>query len=186
MHATTFQPEPKFATAMSQSVDKAVVLVIDDDADIVAGLAKVLSAAGYVAHCCRDAEAAMECVRKLTPDLIISDINLGGYSGLQLCERIRKEPGMADVPLMFLSGANPGHHPPLARSGRDLLPAQAIRPQRAAGTDRQSPLAAPPDRGPRKELSRGLQRLFPIEFQTAPAIAWAVFSFPVDSALGPC
>ena len=66
---------------MSQSVDKAVVLVIDDDADIVAGLAKVLSAAGYVAHCCRDAEAAMECVRKLTPDLIISDINLGGYSG---------------------------------------------------------------------------------------------------------
>jgi DNA-binding response OmpR family regulator len=105
MHATTFYPELKTTTAMSQGTDKAVVLVIDDDPDIVAGLAKVLSAAGYVAHCCRDAEGAMECVRKLTPDLIISDINLGGYSGLQLCERIRKEEGMSDVPLMFLSGA---------------------------------------------------------------------------------
>src|SRR5579871_1464709 len=65
------------------STDKAVILVIDDDTDVVAGLAKVLTAAGYAAHCCNDAEGAFASVRKLVPDLIISDINLGGQSGLQ-------------------------------------------------------------------------------------------------------
>ena len=87
------------------STDKAVILVIDDDTEIVAGLAKVLTAAGYTAHCSGDAEGALAIVRKIQPDLIISDINLGGESGLQLCEQLRKEPGLAEVPLMFLSGA---------------------------------------------------------------------------------
>jgi CheY-like chemotaxis protein len=91
--------------AMLQAQDKAVVLVIDDDQEVIAGLAKVLSAAGYVSHCCRDAEGAIECVRQTTPDLIISDINLAGQSGLHLCERIKREEGLLDVPFMFLSGA---------------------------------------------------------------------------------
>jgi CheY-like chemotaxis protein len=90
---------------MLQATDKAVVLVIDDDPEVVAGLAKVLSAAGYVSHCCRDAEGAIESARQTTPDLIISDINLGGQSGLQLCERIKREEGLLDVPFMFLSRA---------------------------------------------------------------------------------
>lgn len=100
---------PKFPNVRKMSAiqrnDKANILVIDDDADIVAGLAKALSAAGYVAHCCRDAEGAIEFVRGMMPDLIISDINLNGTSGLQLCERLKKEEGLADVPFMFLSGA---------------------------------------------------------------------------------
>src|SRR5437868_13510800 len=91
--------------AMLQATDKAVILVIDDEPDVIASLAKVLSAAGYVSHCCRDAEGAIECVRQATPDLIISDINLAGQSGLQLCERIKREAGLIDVPFMFLSGA---------------------------------------------------------------------------------
>ncbi len=91
--------------AMLQAQDKAIILVIDDDPDVVAGLAKVLSAAGYVSHCCRDADGAIECVRQTTPDLIISDINLSGHSGLQLCQRLKREEGLSDVPFMFLSGA---------------------------------------------------------------------------------
>ncbi len=85
--------------------DKAVVLVIDDDPEIIAGLAKVLSSAGYVCNCCRDADGAIEAVRQTTPDLIISDINLNGHSGLQLCQQLRREEGLFDTPLMFLSGA---------------------------------------------------------------------------------
>jgi CheY-like chemotaxis protein len=91
--------------SMLQATDKAVVLVIDDDPEVVAGLAKVLSSAGYVSHCCRDAESAIESVRQTAPDLIISDINLAGQSGLQLCERIKRDEGLLDVPFMFLSGA---------------------------------------------------------------------------------
>ena len=91
--------------AMLLAQDKAVILVIDDDPDVVAGLAKVLSSAGYVSHCCRDAEGAIDCVRQTTPDLVISDINLAGHSGLQLCQRLKREEGLSDVPVMFLSAA---------------------------------------------------------------------------------
>jgi CheY-like chemotaxis protein len=86
-----------------QATDKAVVLVIDDDPEAIAGLAKVLSAAGYISQCCHDAEGAIDCVRQTTPDLIIADINISGHSGIQLCERIKRDEGLADVPAMFLS-----------------------------------------------------------------------------------
>lgn len=85
--------------------EKAVVLVIDDDQDTVAGLAKVLSSAGYACQCCRDADAAAESVRQSAPDLIISDVNLHGHSGLQLCQQLKREEGLFETPLMFLSGS---------------------------------------------------------------------------------
>jgi CheY-like chemotaxis protein len=105
MNAFTAQNDRKITPPLGQQADKAIVLVIDDDPDLVAGLAKVLTAAGYVAQCCHDAHGAIESVRRAAPDLIISDINLGGESGLQLCERLKREEGLGDVPLMFLSGA---------------------------------------------------------------------------------
>jgi DNA-binding response OmpR family regulator len=85
--------------------DHQTVLVIDDDPDIVAALAKVLTSAGYNSICCHDYDGAIESVRKTTPELIISDINLGGQSGLKLCEQVKRDMGMSQIPVIFLSGA---------------------------------------------------------------------------------
>jgi CheY-like chemotaxis protein len=80
------------------------LLLIDHEQAALAQLAEILSAAGYHCSCCINGEAAAECVRKLIPDLIISDTNLAGHSGVALCERLKKSEGMAEVPLMFFSG----------------------------------------------------------------------------------
>ena len=48
---------------------------------------------------------AVRFARSTTPDLIISDINLNGQSGLELCEQIKEDEALKDVPVMFLSGA---------------------------------------------------------------------------------
>lgn len=85
--------------------EQPLVLVIDDEVTVLGEVAEVLTAAGLACHCCRSAEAALEKARECTPDLILSDINLNGESGLALCERIRQEPGREDIPVMFLSGA---------------------------------------------------------------------------------
>jgi CheY-like chemotaxis protein len=100
---TVLNQSGRTMNSMLQATDKAVVLVIDDDPEAIAGLAEVLSAAGYISQCCHDAEGAIECVRQSTPDLIIADINISGHSGIQLCERIKRDEGLADVPAMFLS-----------------------------------------------------------------------------------
>jgi len=39
------------------------------------------------------------------PELIISDINLHGHSGLEMCEELKSHAELSDVPVMFLSGA---------------------------------------------------------------------------------
>jgi CheY-like chemotaxis protein len=84
---------------------QTTIVLIDDEADVLAGLSKILQSANYVCHCARDCQSAIELVGRVTPDLIISDINLDGESGLTLCEQLKQREGLKDVPLMFLSGA---------------------------------------------------------------------------------
>jgi CheY-like chemotaxis protein len=85
--------------------EQPLVLVVDDEPSVLGEVAQVLTAAGYTCHCCSTAEAALQKAIEDPPELILSDINLNGESGLALCERIREEPGLSDIPVMFLSGA---------------------------------------------------------------------------------
>jgi CheY-like chemotaxis protein len=82
-----------------------LVLVIDDEPEVLGEVATVLSGAGYSCQCCATPDAAKDFVRTSIPDLIISDINLNGRSGLELCEEIKGDPAMRNIPVMFLSGA---------------------------------------------------------------------------------
>ena len=82
-----------------------LILVIDDEPTVLDEVAAILSGANYTCQCCGTAEAAIQCARSSAPDLIISDINLNGHSGLELCEQIKQDKTLADVPVMFLSGA---------------------------------------------------------------------------------
>ncbi len=88
-----------------EKVTRATVLVVDDESDVLGEVAAILGSAGYSCHCCCTAEAAAEFVASSIPDLIISDINLAGRSGLEMCERIKENEELKDVPVMFLSGA---------------------------------------------------------------------------------
>ena len=82
-----------------------VILLVDDEQQVLDDVEAVLSVSGYDCRCCRTAQAAIELVETTIPALIISDINLQGHSGLEMCERMKENEAMADVPVMFLSGA---------------------------------------------------------------------------------
>lgn len=79
------------------------ILVIDHDPLLLTGIAAVLDMQGYECHIARDPEAAIKAARTLDLDMIVCDVNLGGYSGLALCRELREEHGQADVPVMFTS-----------------------------------------------------------------------------------
>lgn len=83
----------------------ASILLIDDESDVLDEIASALAQTGYICRCCQDAQSAMMLARELQPDLIISDINLGNASGLELCGRIRQIEGLTHTPVIFLSGA---------------------------------------------------------------------------------
>ena len=84
---------------------RGLVLAVDDEADVVAGIALILAKAGYCCVTATGMTAAFDLARQLRPDLIISDINLAGESGFELCEQIADEPELSEVPVVFLSGA---------------------------------------------------------------------------------
>jgi len=90
---------------MNDYPQQPVILVIDDEAEVLDEVAAVLASAGYTCHCCSSGEAALQFARSTAPDLIISDINLDGQSGLDLCERIKEDESLKGLPVMFLSGA---------------------------------------------------------------------------------
>ncbi|MCA9102029.1 MAG: response regulator [Planctomycetales bacterium] len=90
---------------MLETKNRPIVLVIDDEAAVLEEVSRALEPAGFRCHCCQSAAAAIGAAAHIVPELIISDINLAGESGLVLCERLRTQFCLEDVPMMFLSGA---------------------------------------------------------------------------------
>lgn len=81
------------------------ILIIDDETHAIDDVVHALRLTDYACQWATTAIEAMECVKRGVPDLVISDIDLAGNSGLELCERLRELPGMDEVPVIFVSGA---------------------------------------------------------------------------------
>lgn len=80
-------------------MEKAEVLVIEDDVDIREGVRILLESEGYFVKEAENGEAGL---RELSEDtsLVILDIMMPGMSGFRVCEEIRKK---SYVPILFLT-----------------------------------------------------------------------------------
>jgi CheY-like chemotaxis protein len=85
--------------------EQPLVLVIDSEQGVLDKVTAVLTGARLACHCCTTSEEAIAAAQKRPPDLILCDINLQGENGLETCQQIKLQPGLADVPVMFLSRA---------------------------------------------------------------------------------
>jgi two-component system KDP operon response regulator KdpE len=83
---------------MSEGLKK--ILVVDDEAQITRVLLRGLESAGYQVRIANDGRTGLEIFRTWLPDLVITDLNMPGYTGLELCSRIRQ---LSEVPILVLS-----------------------------------------------------------------------------------
>jgi PAS domain S-box-containing protein len=67
-------------------------------------LTELLLAEGYEAISANDGGQGLAAARSFEPDLVISDVVMPVLDGFELCRRIRLEPGMADIPMLLISG----------------------------------------------------------------------------------
>ena len=79
-------------------------LVVDDDPDVRNVVSAVLSRSGFVVSLAASAEEAFDQLRESKVDLLVLDWNLPGMSGLELCERLRRERRHEHLPILFLTG----------------------------------------------------------------------------------
>ena len=84
---------------------RPLVLVIDAETDVLEEVNKVLTAAEFECCCCTTADEAIAAAELNPPDLIICDLNLHGEAAAETCRRIKRQPGLEQVPVMFLSAA---------------------------------------------------------------------------------
>src|SRR5436853_4102557 len=81
----------------------ARILVVDDQRSNVEMLAGVLKGRGYVVHTALDGQQALEQVREIHPDLVVSDILMPNVDGYDLCRRLRSAPETALLPVILVT-----------------------------------------------------------------------------------
>ncbi|MEO1526760.1 MAG: response regulator [Planctomycetota bacterium] len=83
------------------------VLVVDDDADITANLADILSALGYDVVIANDAVSALESVQETHFDLAILDFKMPGMNGADLYAEIKRtQPHTVALMVTAYAGSN--------------------------------------------------------------------------------
>ncbi len=79
------------------------VLVVDDEADIVALVAYHLVKAGYRVSTAASGQDALAAARQERPALIVLDLMLPGLSGWDVLEQLRAAPATRDIAVLMLT-----------------------------------------------------------------------------------
>lgn len=70
----------------------AVIVVVDDEQRQRDILKTILEGEGYEAHAAASAEEGLDLIKKLQPDVVLSDLKMGGMSGVELLRELPEEP----------------------------------------------------------------------------------------------
>ena len=76
------------------------VLVVDDDPTLAGSVAARLRAEGYDVTTAADGPSAVEAAARWQPDLLVLDVMLPGFDGLEVCRRVQ---AARDVPVLMLT-----------------------------------------------------------------------------------
>ena len=82
------------------------ILVIDDDTDLLDVLRRMLEAQGFEVLTLADGTRAVAVALDFQPALIILDIMLPDVDGNRVLEKLKAEPSLAKIPVIFFSGKN--------------------------------------------------------------------------------
>ena len=81
----------------------AKILIVEDNALNIKLFCDLLAAHGHEPEAVTDSRFALDAARSLSPDLVITDIQLPHVSGLELIRLMREDAKLADVPIMAVT-----------------------------------------------------------------------------------
>ncbi|MFA6561990.1 MAG: hybrid sensor histidine kinase/response regulator [Verrucomicrobiia bacterium] len=93
------QPTPTPAATPS-------ILVVDDTPENLQLLNGMLKGRGYKARPVPSGEMALRAAKSDPPDLILLDINMPEINGYEVCKRLKADPQLASIPVIFISALN--------------------------------------------------------------------------------
>jgi len=78
----------------------ATIVVVEDDADIAAAVSARLRSEGLTVEVAGDGPSAVELIERVRPDVVVLDLLLPGFDGLEVCRRIQRD---RPVPVIMLT-----------------------------------------------------------------------------------
>jgi DNA-binding NarL/FixJ family response regulator len=81
-----------------------LILLVDDSPDELAMLAETMVVAGFEAVTAPHGADALRIAREVTPRLILLDAVMPGIDGFEACRRLKEDPRVAHVPVIFMTG----------------------------------------------------------------------------------
>lgn len=84
------------------TADRPRILLVDDEESMLTLLKEVVQLLGYDPITAADGALALRCFDESRVDLVITDINMPGISGLELLRQVKKQ--NPDVPVVLITG----------------------------------------------------------------------------------
>lgn len=78
------------------------ILLVDDEKDFVKLVKQRLQANGYKVLAAYNGDQGLKLAKK-RPDLILLDIMMPTLSGIELCQLLKEDPGLKNIPVIFLT-----------------------------------------------------------------------------------
>jgi two-component system sensor histidine kinase/response regulator len=86
-----------------EAVSKGNILVVDDTPASLKMLAGLLKDAGYKVRPVPSGALALQAAAAESPDLILLDITMPEMDGYEVCQRLKENPALKQVPVLFIS-----------------------------------------------------------------------------------
>ncbi|HEX7117316.1 MAG TPA: response regulator [Longimicrobiales bacterium] len=84
-------------------MDRAPILVVDDDPDAIEIVGTYLESRGYKVIAANDGRQALAKVEELRPDLVLLDVMMPGMDGWEVCRVIKNHPEYGDTRVVMLT-----------------------------------------------------------------------------------
>src|SRR4051794_11599252 len=85
------------------TVPAANILVVDDTPANLTLLCGILREGGYRVRPAPSGELALRAAAAEPPDLVLLDISMPGLDGFEVCARIKADPRLLEVPVIFMT-----------------------------------------------------------------------------------
>ncbi len=86
-------------------MEKAKILIVDDDLDLANAMQVILESQQYVVITAGDKAGGMELIRTEKPDLVILDVIMSTWSdGFDMARELKKGGELKDMPILMLTG----------------------------------------------------------------------------------
>jgi adenylate cyclase len=86
--------------------ESARILVVDDTTENLQVIGAILRKSGYQLSIAKSGQQGLDIAARTPPELVLLDITMPEMDGFEVCEKLKADPVLKDIPVIFLTASN--------------------------------------------------------------------------------